>query len=66
MGKRKFVLAAVVTGALMVSVGIVLELAEFHIIPFAPWQLWPVGVIVPRTWLRLRTSANSGYAAQRP
>jgi predicted membrane protein len=36
---------AVVVGGLMVSVGIVLELAEFHLIPYQVWDLWPVAII---------------------
>ena len=32
-------------GSLMIGVGVVLELAEFRLIPFDVWQLWPVGII---------------------
>jgi len=34
-----------VIGALMIAVGAVLELSEFHVIPYTVRELWPLGVI---------------------
>ncbi len=52
---------AVVVGGLMVSVGIVLELAEFHLIPFRVWQLWPVAIIAVGLLLLWRSVQPRDY-----
>jgi len=37
--------SAQMVGGLMMAVGVVLELAEFHLIPYRVWDLWPLGII---------------------
>ena len=34
------------TGGLMIAAGAVLELSEFHVIPYSIRELWPLGIIV--------------------
>src|SRR5215470_194925 len=36
---------AKVVGGLMIGVGALLELAEFHLIPYRVWDLWPMAII---------------------
>jgi predicted membrane protein len=32
-------------GGLMIAVGLIIEAAEFHLIPYRAWDLWPLGII---------------------
>jgi len=55
---------AKMVGGLMMVIGAVLELAEFHLIPYRVWDLWPVGIIAIGLLMLWRSIAPREYGEE--